>query len=274
MVLITVDKEKCKKDGTCINECPFSLLQQHEENGYPRMKPGWEHFCISCGHCVASCPHSALDHRHVPLERCLPLEEELAITRQQIWQLLRSRRSIRRFQDKPVEKEKIEKLIEVASHAPTSGNSQRLKWLVITDRNRIKTLAGLVIEWIRHELEKGAKNTGPSFLPLVVSGWENGEDTVLWNAPALLVVSAPRGTPLGMVDLTLALSYLELAAPALGLGTCWGGLLQYALYSWPPARETLGLPEKRPYFFSMMLGYPKSRYYRIPARKAPEITWE
>ncbi|MCD6294340.1 MAG: nitroreductase family protein [Deltaproteobacteria bacterium] len=77
----------------------------------------------------------------------------------------------------------------------------------------------------------------------------------------------------GMVDLTLALSYLELAAPTLGLGTCWAGLLQGALHSGPEIKEVLGLPENHPHHYPMMLGYAKPRYYRLPERKPPRIVW-
>ena len=58
-------------------------------------------------------------------------------------QFLRSRRSIRLFKDKPVEKEKIQGLIEIARYAPTAGNSQLVEWLVFSDRNTVKEFAKL-----------------------------------------------------------------------------------------------------------------------------------
>ena len=70
-----------------------------------------------------------------------------------------------------------------------------------------------------------------------------------------------------MVDLTLILSYLDLAAPAMGRGTCWAGLLQGALLSYPDLKQKLGLPAEYPYHYPMMLGYPKFNYQRLPERK-------
>lgn len=271
MGLIIIDENKCKKDGACIKECPFSLIQFR--GSYPDMVIGGERACISCGHCVAVCPHSALSHKRVPLDDCLTIKDELAVSREQTLQFLRSRRSIRCFKEIPVEKEKIKELIEVASYAPTAGNLQLLEWQILINKDKIKELAGIAIEWVRYELEKGFGGSGPSFLPHVLAGWEAGNDTILWNAPVLVVVSAPQKTRFGMVDLSLALSYLELAAPSFGLGTCWAGMLQHALLSWPPAREYLGIPRERPHFYSMMLGYRKSRYYRLPSRKIPNIKW-
>ena len=273
MALIMIDEHKCKMDGACVKECPFDLIQFQGENGYPGMIPGGERGCIACGHCVAVCPHDALRHALLDPDDCPPINDALAISKEQAWQFLRARRSIRRFQKRPVEREKIEELIGAAAYAPSAGNLQLLEWQVFTDQTTIKALAGLAIEWIRHGLAQSPALPGPSFLPYVLAGWEAGKDTILWDAPVLLFVSAPRRTRFGMVDLSLALSYLELYAPALGLGTCWAGLLQHALLSWQPAREYLGITDGRPHYYAMMLGYPDTRYYRMPPRKQPRISW-
>jgi nitroreductase len=90
----------------------------------------------------------------------------------------------------------------------------------------------------------------------------------------MVVASTPKEAGNGMVDLTLALSYLELAAPAMGIGTCWAGLLQGALLAHPPLKAALGIPEGHLHHYPMMLGYPKAKYFRLPERKLPKITWK
>jgi nitroreductase len=110
-------------------------------------------------------------------------------------------------------------------------------------------------------------------MPVIVSSWDMGFDAVLRDAPVLVVASAPEATANGMVDVTLALSYFELAATTLGLGTCWAGLLEGALRSSSAAVEALGLPEGHPYHYPMMVGYPRKTYYRLPQRRTPKITW-
>jgi nitroreductase len=77
-----------------------------------------------------------------------------------------------------------------------------------------------------------------------------------------------------MVNLSLALSYLELAAPGLGLGTCWAGLLQGALLSHQPVRELVGIAEGHSHHYPMMVGYPKVKYHRLPERRQPRIDWK
>jgi len=188
-------------------------------------------------------------------------------------QFLRSRRSIRRFQNKAVENDKIQKLIKGASYAPTAGNSQMVEWLVLTDKTRIKEIAGTTIEFLRQALKDPQVLEERPYLPMIVTAWDEGYDSVLRDAPALIVASAPKEAMNGMVDLTLALSYLDLLAPVVGLGTCWAGLLQGALLYSPALKRSIGIPETHPHHYPVMLGYPDVKYYRVPERRAPKIVF-
>ncbi|EFK11728.1 nitroreductase family protein [delta proteobacterium NaphS2] len=207
------------------------------------------------------------------MERCPTIIKDLAIDREQAVQFLRSRRSVRIYRDKPVEKEKVAELIEIARYAPTAGNRQMVHWLVITDRYKIHQLAELTVDWMRFILEKDPQAARAPYFPTIVKAWDKGFDRILRNAPVLLVAHTPKDEPNGMVDLTLALSYLELAAPTMGLGACWAGALQGAILSQPQIKEALGLPENHPHHYPMMLGYSKLRYYRLTERKPPKIVW-
>ena len=189
-------------------------------------------------------------------------------------QFLRSRRSIRFFKEKPVKKEVVQEIIEIARYAPSASNTQPVEWIVFTDKDKIRDLARLTIEWMRNALQEAPPNRFPSYLPLIVAGWDMGYDAVLRNAPGLIVASAPKTVQSGMVDVSLAMSYLDLVAPTMGLGTCWAGLLQNGMKAWLPIREAIGLPENHVHYFPMMLGYPKSQYYRLPERRPPKIKWK
>ena len=273
MGLIAIDEQKCKKDGICAGECPRAIIQLQEGDGYPEMVAGGENLCLMCGHCVVVCPHGALSHKYVPFEECSRINKKIMLNEQQAVQFLRSRRSIRVYQDKPVEKEKIQRLIEIARYAPTGSNSQLVEWLVVNDKSRINKIAGLTVDWFRRILKEDHQAIGAAFLERIVAAWEAGYDQVLRNAPVLVVASAPKEAFNGMVDLTLALCYLDLVAPTVGLGTCWAGLLQRALLSSPSLKETLGIAAQYPHHYPMMLGYPKVKYYRLPERRPPKVTY-
>ena len=276
MGLLRIDTSKCKKDGVCVQECPFGIIRLKEDSGYPDIDPSDEALCLVCGHCVAVCSTGALSHERIPIEDSPIIKKELTINEEQAAQFLRSRRSIRFYEDKPVEREKIQRLIEIARYAPTAGNMQLVKWLVLSDKTVINTLAGMTIDFLRQLLKDNPDiaKAYPRYLSIVAE-WESGHDSVLRNAPILVVASAPREAANGLVDVTLALCYLDLLAPTMGLGTCWAGLLQGALLSSPSLREIVGIPAQHSHHYPMMLGYPRiKRYFRLPERKLPKISFK
>lgn len=270
MGLLIIDTNKCKRDGFCVRDCATAIIRL-PENGYPEIIPGGEAACLVCGHCVAVCPHDALSHQMIPIEQSPVVQKDLCIDEPQAVQFLRSRRSVRHYKEKQVEREKILKLIETARYAPTAGNSQLVEWIVINDRPRIREIAALTVNWLRELVKNPQVVAASPYLPAAVASWDAGNDSVLRGAPALIIAMAPREAMNGLVDLTLALSYLDLFAPVLGLGTCWAGLLQGAMLHSPEVKNTVGVPENYPHHYPIMVGYPEFGFHRLPERKAPKI---
>jgi ferredoxin len=261
--LLIIDETKCKKDGICARECPMVIIKLRDGNGFPEMVPGGESICNNCGHCVAICPNGALSHANVPIEKSPLIEKELEVSEEQVVQFLRSRRSVRLFKKQPVEKEKIQRLIDIARYAPSGGNLQPVEWMVFTDAERIKEIAALTVEWMRKLMAK-APQSAPPYFSLIIGAWDIGYNSVTWSAPVLIVASAPKEATTGMVDVSLAL----------GLGTCWAGVVEGALQGSAAVRESVGIPDGHPYHYPMMVGYPKPKYTRLPERKAPKISWK
>lgn len=272
MALLIIDEDKCNKDGFCVRECPMAIIQLKEEDGFPELMPGGENICNACGHCVAICPYGALSHQWVPVDASPLIREDLEISEDQAVQFLRSRRSIRSFKDQPVEREKLQRLIEIARYAPSGGNRQPVNWTVFTNPDEIRGIAERTVAWMNQVLAK-APDAVPPYFPIIARAWDKGVNAVTWSAPVLIVASAPAEVTTGMVDVTLTLSYLDLIAPKLGLGTCWAGLVQGAMDASDRVRDLVGLPEGHPYYYPMMVGYPKPEYTRLPERNMPGIIW-
>ena len=272
MGLIKIDEDRCKRDGFCVRDCP-ALVIQLPENGYPEIVPGGDDRCMDCGHCVAVCPYGALQHERIPFAESPSILEALRINEAQAVQFLRSPRPIRYYKDKPVEPAMVKKLIEAARYAPTGGNRQAVEWLVISDKLRIREIAALTVDWLRQLVKDPQVVAAAPYLPLAIAAWDAGEDSVLRGAPSLVIAIAPQEVMSGMVDLTLALSYLDLFAPVLGLGTCWAGLLQGALINSPATKAAVGIPESYPHHYPIMVGYPDVQFYQVPERRAPKITF-
>lgn len=109
-------------------------------------------------------------------------------------ELLRKRRSIRRFQDRSIEKGKIDILIEAMLRSPSSRGLNPWEFIVVTDRDTIGKLAK-------------SKTHGSAFLA---------------NAPLAVVVCAdPTKSDVWIEDTSIASLILHLCSTDLGLGSCW-----------------------------------------------------
>ncbi|SDP51091.1 nitroreductase family protein [Desulforhopalus singaporensis] len=271
--MLSINPELCNKDSLCVDECPASIITMTEDTGLPEIKDEARDCCIHCGHCVAVCPRGALDHETVSLKNCPPIAKEKVIDSEQAVQFLRSRRSVRKFKNRPVAPDVIENLIQVAAYAPSGSNMQPVEWAVFSDRHQLRELSELTVDWMRHLVRESPENT-PPYMPRLIKGWENGQDSVLRDAPVVIVAMADKSARIGQIDTTISLTYLDLVAPAFGLGTCWAGILQGAMLNWPAVKQAMGISEDYPFHYPLMVGYNKHRYYRLPERKPPVITWK
>jgi len=273
MNLFTIDEKKCKRDGICVDECPLKIIAMRDASSTPEPTPDAGERCIRCGHCVAVCPHGAFTHSMLKHEDFPAIDRALSLSPAQVEQFLRSRRSIRTYQDKRVEQEELQKLIELSRYAPTGGNSQLVSWLVVNSRDEVKKIAAMVVDHMQELVKAKAPIAVNYRLDRVVEDWKLGLDRVTRGAPALVMAHAPKAYGLGAVDCTSALAYFDLAAPTLGLGACWAGFVMVGLLQWQPLREALKVPADNAVHGVLMAGYPKYRYQRLVPRNAPKIEW-
>jgi nitroreductase len=230
--------------------------------------------CIACGQCVAICPVEALDHLKAPLKNQVPLARP-ALDAETAARFLRSRRSIRRYQAKAAPREKIRQLLDVARLAPSGGNSQSVSFLVIDDGATLRAISEATIRWMEEQISQGADSAAAHFSGSVERYRKDGEDTVLRHAPGLILALAPAALlSLGRDNAHFALSYAELYAPSLGLGTCWTGYLEAcATTRYQPLLKVLKLPEGMAVCGGLMVGVPVLRYYRLPDRNPLQVSW-
>lgn len=147
--------------------------------------------------------------------------------------LLRSRRSIRKFQNRAVETEKIDLLVEAALRSPSSRGFNPWEFVVVTDSEIIDRLSR-------------SKPHGASFLA---------------GAPLAIAVCAdPQKSDVWVEDVSIAAAILHLAATDLGLGSCWIQLRKRDFDETQTAGEyaadLLGLPSGLVVSSIMAIGYP------------------
>lgn len=267
-IRFSVDKERCVGCEACISDCAYLVLAM--EDGIPAVIPDRESMCIKCLHCLTVCPTDAVSIGGFGPDDCLDTEKMFPET-DKMEALIRGRRSVRKYQAENVEPAVMERLLQVAWQAPTGVNARGVLFTVVDnketmDRLRIAVLTRLA-EIVRHEELPEYLEFFAGFVKL----WEEqGIDILFRGAPHIIITSAPKNCPCPDQDCVIALSYFELFAQSLGLGTVWDGLARLAFTElMPEFFEKLGIPADHTFGYAMAFGYPAVEYHRtVPLRPA------
>ncbi len=188
--------------------CPKGIFVQREKLTIPELVD--EETCIACGQCVAICRHSAIGHAEFPATTIRAIPFEQMPTTEQVLALLKTRRSIRAFRDKPLAKDTLEMIIDGARFAPSGHNSQSTEFLVVQDRAVLNQVSATVIEYLKFEIkrfgnplfrtlallaDRESAESGLHEIPgfkRMVQMFESGADPILNGAPVLLAFHARR----------------------------------------------------------------------------------
>jgi nitroreductase len=167
-----------------------------------------------------------------------------------VFQVIRDRRSIRKYKDTPVEREKIDQVLDAARLAPSWKDMQCWRFLVLTDGEKRARLLDAFPD-------------------------DNPGKKAIAMAPVVIVVCAdPResgvenGIEYYIADTAIAFEHLCLVAHALGLGTCWMGW-----YSEDQIKGALGIPAGIRIVGITPLGYPDQEPKARPRKELPEISF-
>ena len=269
---LLVNEQKCTRCGKCIKTCPVNIIQA-SEGGLPGYVPGGAQRCLVCGHCESVCQDAAIRVEDPRLEAITHPDSISKISPELLGSYLRMRRSIRDYRVTPVDPAIIEQLLDIVRYAPSASNIQDVHWLVIHDTLEVRRLTGLVVDWMRSVVAVGSTITSYFNFEEIIRDWENGKDTICRGAPHLVVAHAHKDAPMARIDGIIALSHLDIVAPAFGLGTCWAGFFQTAVTYWEPLRIALGLPPDHISIYALMLGYPAVHHLRPPRRNRASISW-
>ena len=146
-----------------------------------------------------------------------------------LYEVIKSRYSVRSYLNKPVEQEKLDRILDAARLAPSGSNRQPWKFVVVRDA---ETRKKLVPACSNQEFVGQA--------PVVIAGVGLMPDRIM-----------SCGVPGDPVDVAIALEHVALAATAEGLGTCWIGSFHQ-----DQIRTLLGIPANAKVIEVMTLGYP------------------
>lgn len=260
-----VDENLCIGCGECAADCPFQLIEM--QNDIPVLTRENEPNCIQCQHCLAICGTGALSvlgHRpadSISLDGFQVPTDRLAT-------LMKGRRSVRRYKKEPVSAAEIDLLLDTVGHAPTGVNCRQVLLTVIDDPAVMDSLRTRVYAALAKIWQEGRFPPGMDYLQrFVQDALETGHDTLFQGAPHLLIASSPKTAPTLEANCFIALSYFELLAAAMGLGTLWSGLANWTLTALTPEiLAALGVPEDHRVGYMLVFGRPAVTYHRTVQR--------
>lgn len=272
MLEFQIDYETCIGCGQCASDCPAMIISM--EDKVPAIAEDLENFCIGCMHCVAICSEGSVSILGVGPNDGVETRVE-TVGSDDLELLIKSRRTVRNFQAENVPTEIIEKLVHVASHAPSGHNDRQLLYTLIEDPHKIDALRDEAIAGIEKIIADGQLPEGMEMFSDIIRAWkDSGKDILFRGAPHLLVVSALDESAAPLHDSIIALTTFELFAQTYGIGTIWNGLATLTITELVPSMlDTLGIPADHRVGYVMGFGYPAIRYKRTIDRGTPKINW-
>lgn len=294
-MIIRINQDLCKACGICGHVCPRHILVTIENDNKKITMISSERIglCMECGHCAAICPNRAIQVECLNEEKFTPVKE-LDIDDNQLLSLMEQRRSVRRYKDKPVPREMINRIIDAAHRSPTGTGSRSTGVIIIDNPKTIAAFSEHVYE-LYEGLEKNLKNRIASFFikrqigkkmmrtlqDFVMPGmhwyirWyrEGKSNEILRDCPALMLFHSPIYEPMGAENCLIAAFHAIMMAEVMRVGTCFNDLIPPACNRVPEIRKLLGLPDDREVYASITMGYSKYEFKRIPPRELVEVRY-
>ena len=146
-----------------------------------------------------------------------------------VMEAIKQRRSVRSYQDRPIEDEKLQAVLEAARGAPSARNMQEWRFVVVRDAAT------------RQKLAKAAKDQAfVAQAPATIAACATAPDYVM-----------SCGNPSSLIDLAIAVDHMTLKAVEEGLGTCWIGA-----FDQQEVKTVLGIPDNVNIVVLLPVGYP------------------
>lgn len=271
--IFNVDGKRCIRCGECVKDCFFGALEIGAD-GMPAMAN--PNRCMQCQHCFAVCRTGAIVFKGHKAEEALTVRGLELPTGNAMANLIRSRRSIRKYAEQDVNQALLKGILKTLANAPTGCNARALKFTCIATRKAMDDFRSKFIGVLeRHRC--GSKML-PRWIAAPAIQLRRGERDVFFRgASGMLVVTCDpkaKGVVTPAEDVMVACSQFDLLAQASGMGTCWCGFFKLVQREIPELLpELVGVGEDTP-FYAILFGVPAIEYTRSVCRdEEAEVEW-
>jgi nitroreductase len=182
---------------------------------------------------------------------------------EEVLELIQTRRSIRQFEDKQIEPQKVEQILQAGLYAPSAGSRQSPIFMVMQDEAEIETLGKINRQAMKISNARNVNTAQPSILddPSLVSGF--------YGAPCVIAILAPKNFKYAKEDAACAAENMLLMAHALDLGGCIVARADQSFES-EYGKELLkkrGIDEDYEGVLFVLFGYPKGKTFCKPRKE-------
>ncbi len=271
MPFFHLDKEKCKKDGICSAVCVTGIIKNDDERS-PYIDEKNAYKCISCGLCVAFCPHEACYVENLDTSQFSKVNRDTLAAPEQLDTFLKTRRSVRVFRKNTVNEETLNKIMDNVRYAPSAKNTHNNRWIITKSREETVKLGDLVAQYMQEHISEISEEHALHY-KLVTRAYKNGKDIIMRDAPHIIVSVLPDNYEWKTEDGSIALTYFELAAHAHNIGCVWAGYFTSAARLYKPLRDALGLKDNEYIAGAQLFGNPVYKTRQITSRKPNNITY-
>ncbi len=280
--------KKCTGCNLCVEVCPAFVFDLEDKKAVVK-RGDW---CIGCGHCGAVCPVEAIVHEASAVGKGPRPGPGPAASPEQLMLLLRERRSVRGYRDKPVSKAVLGQIIDAGRYAPTGNNSQNVRYIALKSPDEIAPLREMAVAFYEKIFARVRSRFGAFMLSLFAGRrvvehlresipkieyakdlMEQGEDCLFYHAPVVMVVHAESWDTCSAFNCAAALYNCSLMAHTLGVGCCFNGYLESAVNNDRRIKRWLGIPRDHRCFGAMTMGYQEVHYQRLVERDPAKVVW-
>lgn len=187
------------------------------------------------------------------------------------------RRSVRRYKKKQVPEHYIKRILEVARYAPSQGNCQPWRFIVVRDRKMIDEMEAFGLQMMQMMASAPKNEDAPPTHPvprkLITEGPADRGLGLFHGAPTIIFpIMDTRGVGHPEVDLGIVGTNIVMAAYSLGLGTCWVGFAEFLAFGdWP---KRLGIEEPYKLIEGITVGFPVGDPHRHQVyRETHRTSW-